>query len=84
MKLLVVEDNRTNLLVLKGILQKMDGCEVEAFADPLAALERAKAELFDLILVDYMMPGLDGRSFIEIDPSAARRLPPYPDGDDHG
>ena len=66
MKLLVVEDNRTNLLVLKGILQKMDGCEIEAFADPLAALERAKAELFDLILVDYMMPGLDGRSFIQI------------------
>ena len=66
MKLLVVEDNPTNLLVLAGILRKMDGCEVEAFADPLAALGRAKAEFFDLVVVDYMMPGLDGRTFIQI------------------
>lgn len=64
MRLLVVEDNRTNLLVLKGILQKFDGCDVEAFLDPLEAVERAESILFDLILVDYMMPGLDGQKFI--------------------
>lgn len=65
MRLLIVEDNQTNLLVLKGIMQKLPDCDVEAFADPLVAIARAEATLFDLVLVDYMMPGLDGRQFIE-------------------
>lgn len=64
MRLMVVEDNRTNLLVLKGILQKFEGCDVEAFLDPVEALARAEAVPFDLILVDYLMPELDGREFI--------------------
>ena len=64
MRLMIVEDNRTNLLVLKGILQKFEDCEVEAFLNPLEALERTNAERFDLILVDYLMPEMDGRTFI--------------------
>ncbi|WP_417310542.1 HD domain-containing phosphohydrolase [Devosia sp.] len=64
MRLMVVEDNRTNLLVLSGILKKFPDCEVESFLDPLEAIARAEAELFDLIVVDYMMPNLDGRGFI--------------------
>ena len=64
MRLMIVEDNRTNLLVLKGILQKFPDCEVEAYLDPLEAIDHAESELYDLILVDYMMPDLDGRSFI--------------------
>lgn len=64
MRLLVVEDNRTNLMVLAGILRNLPGCEVETFLDPLAAMARAEAQLFDLVIVDYMMPGLDGRAFI--------------------
>lgn len=64
MRLLVVEDNRTNLLVLKGILQNMEECEVEGFLDPVEALARVRDTAFDLILVDYMMPRLDGRQFI--------------------
>ena len=50
MRLMIVEDNRTNLLVLKGIVQKFPDCEVEAFLDPVQAYARAEAELFDLIL----------------------------------
>lgn len=64
MRLMVVEDNRTNLLVLKGVLHNLPDCEVEAYLDPLEAIERAEAELFDLLLVDFMMPGMDGRAFI--------------------
>lgn len=60
MRLMVIEDNRTNLLILQGILQKFPDCRVEAFPDPLEAIARAEAVLFDLIIVDFMMPGLDG------------------------
>ena len=64
MRLMIVEDNRTNLLVLKGIVQKFPDCEVEAYLDPVEAFARAEAELFDLLIVDYMMPELDGKTFI--------------------
>ncbi len=73
MRLLVVEDNKTNLMVLSGILRKLPGCEVEACLDPLEAMGWAEEEVFDLVLVDYMMPGMNGREFI----TALRKRPEY-------
>lgn len=73
MRLMIVEDNRTNLLVLEGILQKFDHCEVEAFANPVEALDRLQTSRFDLVLVDYVMPEMDGRTFI----ARLRALPDY-------
>lgn len=64
MRLMIVEDNRTNLLVLRGILEKFPDCTVDAHLDPTVALRAALDEVYDLIIVDYMMPGIDGRSFI--------------------
>lgn len=64
MRLLVVEDNKTNLMVLTGILRNLAGCEVVACLDPKDAMARAESEIFDLVLVDYLMPGIDGREFI--------------------
>ena len=64
MRLLVVEDNRTNLMVLTGILKNLQDCEVISCLDPLEALKQAEGSLFDLVLVDYMMPGIDGIEFI--------------------
>ncbi len=58
MRLMVVEDNRTNLMVLKAILEKLEGCKVEGFGDPLVAYETATMTNFDLVLVDFMMPGM--------------------------
>lgn len=49
-----------NLAVLKGIIASVPGWIVEGFADPYAALTRCHDRAFDLILVDYQMPGLDG------------------------
>lgn len=50
--------------------------EVETFASPLAALERARVQPFELFLADYRMPEMDGVKFLaqarEIQPDAAR------------
>lgn len=73
MRVLIVEDNRTNLLVLKGIVGNIPGCSVEAYLDPLEALAATADRSFDLILVDYLMPMMNGREFI----AELRKSPDY-------
>lgn len=59
MKLLVVDDEK---LLVKGLVFNLqnDGYEVTAAYDGLSAVELARKERFDLILLDWMMPGLSG------------------------
>lgn len=58
-KILVVDDEK---LLVKGIKFNLenDGYEVHCAYDGAAALEMAKAESFDLIILDLMMPEIDG------------------------
>ena len=59
MKILVVDDER---LLVKGIRFNLEneGYQVETAFDGLAAVELARNGNFDLIILDLMMPGLDG------------------------
>ena len=59
MKILVVDDEK---LLVKGIKFNLEneGYEVTAAYDGAAAVELAKKENFDLIVMDVMMPGLSG------------------------
>jgi response regulator RpfG family c-di-GMP phosphodiesterase len=63
-RLLVVDDNATNLTLFRHLLKKLDGADVLCFADPVAALDWCATEEPDLILLDYMMPEVDGLEFI--------------------
>lgn len=58
-KVLVVDDSRTNRMLLASVLSSI-GCEVSLAADGLEALEHCKAELPDLIMLDVVMPRMDG------------------------
>lgn len=58
-KVLAVDDNVVNLKVLKGLLG-IYGIQAETALSGLECLEILKAETYDLILMDYMMPGMDG------------------------
>jgi hypothetical protein len=56
---LVVDDHEVNRRVLDQILSAL-GLRVELAADGEAALAAAGARVFDVILMDVNMPGLDG------------------------
>ncbi len=56
---LVVDDNPTNLEVAVGLLQQM-GLEVDAVSGGEQAVARARSVVYDLIVMDVQMPGMDG------------------------
>ena len=58
-KLLLVEDDPTLLEALAYNLER-EGYEVVRASDGIAALDCARAQQPDLILLDVMLPGLDG------------------------
>ena len=58
-KILLVEDNRVNQVVAKNMLTTL-GCNVEIAENGLQALEILNSVRFDLVLMDCMMPIMDG------------------------
>lgn len=58
-RLLLVEDNEINQIVTRGMLDKL-GYQVKVVSDGRTALSLLEREKFDLILMDCMMPEVDG------------------------
>lgn len=56
---LVAEDNQVNQLVAKKILEKL-GCTCEIAANGVECLKLLEEQTFDIILMDCMMPEMDG------------------------
>jgi len=66
MRIVIVDDNPTNVLVLKRLIeQKLSGHETISFTSPVEALTWCEQEESDLILLDYMMPEVNGLTFIQ-------------------
>jgi twitching motility two-component system response regulator PilG len=63
-KILIVEDEES-LLKLESILLTTKGYLVRGATTGLAALEAISEEMPDLVLLDIMLPGLDGFSVCE-------------------
>ena len=65
MKILVVDDEK---LLVKGIKFNLEneGYQVETAFDGAAAVELARSESFDLIILDLMMPEVDGLTAVPI------------------
>lgn len=59
MKILIVEDEITLADTLKALLEKK-GFEVEAVYDGEAGMEYAELGIYDLLILDVMMPKLNG------------------------
>lgn len=59
MRLLVIEDERDLLFVLQKTLEE-EGYAVDTAADGAAGLQKAQATDYDAIVLDIMLPKLDG------------------------
>jgi len=58
-RILVAEDEKTQRDLLEGFL-KREGFSVDAAANGREALQKLQGNLFDIVLIDYKMPELDG------------------------
>jgi len=58
-RILVVDDNRMNLLVVENLL-KNTKAGIKAVMSGSEALEEIKKNAYDIILLDHMMPNMDG------------------------
>jgi len=65
MTVLIVDDNATNLMVLGHLVGRMDNCDAITLQDGPAALAWCEQTTPDLVLTDYMMPGMDGLGLIQ-------------------
>lgn len=63
-KVLAVDDNEMNLAVVKAFL-KHTGIQVTTCMSGMECLEWAAKEHFDIILLDHMMPDMDGIETLE-------------------
>ncbi len=59
MKILVIEDEKLLADSLKALLEKK-GFQVEAVYDGVSGAEYAELGVYDLLILDVMMPGLNG------------------------
>lgn len=58
-RILAVDDNRPNLLVVEGLLAPYE-CQIDFVMNGQDALRHVRQYRYDLIFMDHMMPGMDG------------------------
>ena len=64
-RILVIDDEEANVLLLRSLLEREGYADIHGLTDPSAAL-RAYVDLEpDLVLLDLMMPGVDGFQLLE-------------------
>lgn len=64
LKVLVIEDDPTALLILEKSMQSM-GCHVDLTKDPEIGIEKVKLHDYDLIILDWCLPYMNGHEFLK-------------------
>jgi CheY-like chemotaxis protein len=76
-KVLMIDDNREICRLMKEYLEKTGKFEVTIFTDARTGVRYAQIEKPDVILLDLMMPDMDGTEAAEylLDDEATRSIP---------
>ncbi len=64
-RILVIDDEPANLALVEAVLAREGYAHVETLADPRRAAERHLAFRPDLVLLDLMMPSIDGYALLD-------------------
>lgn len=64
MKIVIIDDDPESLALVRAALQNMDDHQIIDFLLPAEALSWCIRNDLDLVIVDCMMPKLDGMAFI--------------------
>jgi len=64
-RVLIVDDTELNLLLLSTLVNRLPQAQAHGFSDPVKALAFARETRVDLVVVDFMMPEMDGLQFID-------------------
>jgi twitching motility two-component system response regulator PilG len=64
-KRICLVDDEPDFVELLASLLTMNGFQVEKINDPKLAWQRLQVEAFDVVILDAMMPGMDGLTLAE-------------------
>ena len=64
MRVIIIDDILPNAMLIKSVLGKIEGVESSIFTDPRDALRACAADEPDLVIVDYLMPDMNGVEFL--------------------
>lgn len=65
MQVVIIDDVQMNVSLLQHLVRKLPECEPVCFTDPLAALDWSLSHDPDLVIVDFMMPDMNGIELVE-------------------
>ncbi len=65
MKVVIIDDVQINVSLLQFLVRKLPDCDAIGFVDPIVGLDWCLKNDPDLLIVDFMMPQLNGIDLVE-------------------
>lgn len=64
-RILAIDDEEANVLLLRSVLEREGYRDIHTLTDPTAAVETYAVQAPDIVLLDLMMPQVDGFQLLE-------------------